>query len=211
MLSGDIMGTMRKPLLKRKGIWELAIAVGAGLIILIVDRSIPNIKLSRILFSAFNKVLHFNIPDIVFIVSIIGILILVFRLNKKVRGLSPERFKELQADNQRMRDHINLLIEDFNNAIKRNEKIFEDYSTVKSHYPQLFDSPSDAPLVFQDDVYWKRKDGGDPEGPFCPRCYDDSRKQSHMLKVLDSNYYKCPACDLRIARPSGKVGPPILC
>lgn len=156
------------------------------------------------------RILQMAVPDFIFLLIIIVVLVILWKQQKRFKGLSPERFKEMLADNQRMQKRNDLLIETFNNAIKRNEKIFEDYSTVKNRYPHLFDNPPDMPLVFKDDVCWKKREGAELEGPFCPKCYDEHRRQSHMIKVLNSDYYKCPVCDLRVARPSGRLGPPIL-
>jgi hypothetical protein len=35
-------------------------------------------------------------------------------------------------------------------------------------------------LEFADDVYWKRKKDQTLDGPYCPTCWDDSRKLVHL-------------------------------
>lgn len=31
-------------------------------------------------------------------------------------------------------------------------------------------------LIFEKEIYWMQLDDGRKDGPFCPRCYDDSKK-----------------------------------
>lgn len=78
-----------------------------------------------------------------------------------------------------------------------------------THNQKLKGLSLDPTLVFQENVYWKMQKDNEPEGPYCPKCYDANRKQIHMIKVLDTESYKCPDCGLRVARPSGRVGPPM--
>lgn len=43
-------------------------------------------------------------------------------------------------------------------------------------------------------AYWRRKDSGEEDGPFCTRCWDLNK---HLLRLRTTNYKKgafCPEC-----------------
>jgi hypothetical protein len=52
-------------------------------------------------------------------------------------------------------------------------------------------------LEFRDDVYWIKSDTPGEKGPYCSKCYDVNKKLVHFIRS-DSDYHKCPSCDLRI-------------
>lgn len=60
----------------------------------------------------------------------------------------------------------------------------------------------DKLYIFQNNMYWKKLDNGELEGPYCPECY--SNKNIHRL-IEDSNKYKCFNCKLSFNKSTGKV------
>jgi len=48
-------------------------------------------------------------------------------------------------------------------------------------------------LIFEESVYWKRKNGA-REGPYCPVCYDDKHKAIHLNPGATKGTYGCGAC-----------------
>ncbi len=52
-------------------------------------------------------------------------------------------------------------------------------------------------LTFEEDAYWKHKEDGSRDGPFCSACVDDKGKTVHMHAhrgKYHEDYYKCPVC-----------------
>ena len=55
-------------------------------------------------------------------------------------------------------------------------------------------------LAFEGNVYWKRKDDGSREGPFCPTCFHDKEKVVPMQTERAEycvDFYECPLCQCR--------------
>ena len=53
-------------------------------------------------------------------------------------------------------------------------------------------------LQFKHNVYW-RGDGDNREGPFCPKCLNDSGKVARMGDTLKDGWWRCVVCDLKVA------------
>jgi pyrimidine deaminase RibD-like protein len=49
------------------------------------------------------------------------------------------------------------------------------------------------PMVFEESVYWRRKNG-EREGPYCPNCYDDKHKEIHLSPSATKGTYLCGVC-----------------
>ena len=58
-------------------------------------------------------------------------------------------------------------------------------------------SAREEELAFEGNVYWKRKDDGSREGPFCPKCFHDKEKvvpmQAEQAEFM-ADYYESPLC-----------------
>ena len=63
-------------------------------------------------------------------------------------------------------------------------------------------------IYFKDGLYWLRKDddSDNPDGPYCPRCYDVNGKLVHIhffpsMKIRDETFYRsgfiCNQCESR--------------
>ena len=131
---------------------------------------------------------------------------ILFNFNRRFKGLSPERFKEIFIDNQRMQRHNEQLIKQMNDFFDRYNKLSEEdrklLTEVKSYYENL---PLKG-LVFEKNVYWlEEKESKNREGPFCPICYDKNRQLIHLLPAFDQNYYKCGSCDIRLQKPHSSI------
>jgi hypothetical protein len=48
-------------------------------------------------------------------------------------------------------------------------------------------------MVFEDSLCWKRKNG-EREGPYCPNCYDDKKKEIHLTPGATKGTYSCGIC-----------------
>lgn len=48
-------------------------------------------------------------------------------------------------------------------------------------------------MVFEESVYWRRKND-EKEGPYCPNCYDDKRKEIHLTPGATKGTYSCGIC-----------------
>lgn len=48
-------------------------------------------------------------------------------------------------------------------------------------------------MVFEESVCWKRKNG-EREGPYCPNCYDDKKKEIHLTPGATKGTYSCGIC-----------------
>lgn len=67
----------------------------------------------------------------------------------------------------------------------------------------------DAQMVFERNAFWKGA-----EGPFCPKCWGDERKEMRMIKQRpDAKMSICPKCktlsriDESPDQPTGREGP----
>ncbi len=49
-------------------------------------------------------------------------------------------------------------------------------------------------MIFEESVYWKRKDGGPRDGPYCPVCYEDKHKTIHLSPGATKGTYSCGVC-----------------
>jgi hypothetical protein len=182
-------------ILKNKLIRDLIITVVGGLVVVAIDRAFPGINLLGFLWHLLLSILRLRIPDIIFAVVVLGIIVVLVLHNKRFKGLSLGEFQTLKSDNERMQAHNNQLVKTFNDSVKKNEELYAEFSGIEEHYKEL------TALDFKDNLYWVMKDGKVVEGPFCPRCRDDGAKRVHMISGLDPKWYKCPACDTRILRP----------
>lgn len=50
------------------------------------------------------------------------------------------------------------------------------------------------PIVFEESVYWKVGGDSQKEGPYCPNCYDDKRKEIHLNRGATQGTYSCGIC-----------------
>lgn len=48
-------------------------------------------------------------------------------------------------------------------------------------------------LIYEETVYWKPKDGG-RDGPFCPNCWDDKKKQIRLTPGATRGTFYCGVC-----------------
>jgi hypothetical protein len=53
--------------------------------------------------------------------------------------------------------------------------------------------PERSEMEFSESVYWKRR-GDEREGPYCPVCYDDKRKEIHLTPGASGGTFRCGLC-----------------
>jgi len=53
--------------------------------------------------------------------------------------------------------------------------------------------PAQETMVFEESVCWKRGNGG-REGPYCPTCYEDKKKEIHLTPGATRGTFICGVC-----------------
>lgn len=89
----------------------------------IISSFAQKINLWESLFNLPVKIYHIKIPDFIILIFILIIVIWLILINKKFQGLSPKKFKEMLAENERIKKHNESLINSANNIIAVNEKL----------------------------------------------------------------------------------------
>jgi len=69
------------------------------------------------------KIYHIKIPDFIILIFLLIIVIWLILINKKFQGLSPKKFKEMLAENERIKKHNDSIIKSANNIIMVNEEL----------------------------------------------------------------------------------------
>jgi hypothetical protein len=64
-------------------------------------------------------------------------------------------------------------------------------------------------MEFRDNVYWRVREGGDPEGPFCPKCLDGDDRAARMEDRPEGKFWRCPVCGQSTRKPGPASPPPI--
>lgn len=49
-------------------------------------------------------------------------------------------------------------------------------------------------FVFENNMYWDRREDGLREGPYCTSCWDNNGKSIRMHNCLDNDLHTCPVC-----------------
>lgn len=55
----------------------------------------------------------------------------------------------------------------------------------------------ESELIFKDNLYYRKKEDGAEDGPFCSKCWDDEKKMIRMVRKGGTNqhfYNECPKC-----------------
>jgi len=115
-------------LVKKILIISAIVSLVAGIIFII--EIISKLKLFNVLF-------NLEIPDILLLILIIAIFISLVFFNKKFQGLSPKKFKEILADNERITNHNKSIIESVNNIIAVNKKLKTEIEKTKEEFLQM--------------------------------------------------------------------------
>ena len=169
--------------------------LGAWLIWGALDSIITKEKFFRSVFYSTPQILlKIKLPAIFFIIVIIPIILVLVNFNKRFKGLSDKRFKELFLNNQRMQRHNDQLVEQMNQFFKENEQLSEKDRALLSEVKGFWHALNPLGFRYIKGVYWKIDDNGKiVEGPFCPACFDNEKKTIH-LKESGSLYYTCHVC-----------------
>jgi hypothetical protein len=56
-------------------------------------------------------------------------------------------------------------------------------------------------MAYQDNVYWRRLAGKQPDGPFCPKCLDGSDKVARMTVEHEDHCWRCHVCGNAVIKP----------
>ena len=85
-------------MLSSKFIWGVYVPSGIMILGIILDHSIPQFNLWKLLANIGKGIYHFKIPDFILAILIIAIILSLILINKKFQGLSPKKFKEMKAE-----------------------------------------------------------------------------------------------------------------
>lgn len=58
-------------------------------------------------------------------------------------------------------------------------------------------------LFFDNNMYWKKSDSEQKQGPFCSPCWDTNKKLVNMHQ--QANGFRCPTCNKYVSTSSGEV------
>jgi hypothetical protein len=141
---------------------------------------------------------HLNIPDFLFLIFFVFVFILLNIFNKRFRWLSVDKFKEMIAENNQIKKHNESLIETYNTSIKEMAEIRRYYLEMRDKISPFLDKFQNVTFIFHDYAYWLTEVDKSPEGPFCPKCFEDNKKIMHMIPLSSENWFQCPTCKLRI-------------
>ena len=98
------------------------------------------------------KIYHIKIPDFIILIFVIIIVIWLILINKKFQGLSPKKFKEMLAENERIKKHNESLIKSANNIIAVNEELKTEIGKIgreiKINKKEKLESESNEEILF---------------------------------------------------------------
>lgn len=86
---------------------------------------------------------------------------------------------------------LNVPVQSAASYQRRLEAVMREAEAVGS--TSVANAPPQARMVFEESVYWKRDNGG-REGPYCPTCYDDKKKQIHLTPGATKGTFGCGVC-----------------
>lgn len=122
---------MAKKALSSKFIWGIYVPFGTMILGFILDRSIPQFNLGKLLANIGKGIYHIKIPDFLHVILIIAIFISLVFINKKFQGLSPNKFKEMLAENERIKKRNESLMESTNNIIAVNQGLKTEIEKIR--------------------------------------------------------------------------------
>jgi hypothetical protein len=105
---------MAKGVFQRKGVRQIGYAVGAGLILWIIERSVPGFNPFGMLAKVLVKMHHFKIPGSIFLVTVAAVVILLIIVMKRHRpvdaDLGTKRDEEVKLEELNLnKEHILIL------------------------------------------------------------------------------------------------------
>lgn len=62
-------------------------------------------------------------------------------------------------------------------------------------------------LIFDKNLYWRKADDGQHEGPFCPKCFAGSDRVSPLANHPGDHYYRCPVCSYCSPQSAAPIDP----
>jgi hypothetical protein len=97
------------------------------------------------------------------------------------------RFPKLDAEQVRnklieMQDLVFSAQRALGDAEEENRNLKRQIDALKS------EQEIEASLIFAQDTYWRRKPDGKLEGPFCPTCWDDTRKTMRLKRYGEGEF-----------------------
>lgn len=171
---------------------------GMGLWLLgaIFDSVINKKEFFKSLYSLPRKLANIQVPHIFFVIGLLLGLIVLVNFNKRFKGLSMNRFKEMLSDNQRMQRHNTQLMEQMDAFFKNHEKLEKEDRNLLSEVKTFWAALNSFNMKYRNGVYWSADHNGKIiDGPFCPLCFDKDKKAIHLSTDVP-NYYKCANCGL---------------
>jgi len=122
---------MFKKLIKNP--WVITIIGGLGVYLIIAAFRAINEKINfgNAILDLATKIYRVKIGDGILLIIIVAIIISLINMNKKFRRLTPDKFKEMKADLERMQHHNEELMNSANNVIAINKELKNQNDAIK--------------------------------------------------------------------------------
>jgi hypothetical protein len=122
---------MFKKLIKNP--WVITIIGGFVVYLLIAAFRAINEKIifGKAILDLATKIYRVKIGDVILLILIAVIIISLINMNKKFRGLNPDKFKEMKAHLERMQRHNEALMNSANNVIAINKELRNQNDAIK--------------------------------------------------------------------------------
>lgn len=101
---------------------------------------------------------------------------------------SEAQLHQLLTDISRL---LNVSVQNPASYLRSLKAVVREAETVSG--ASIANAPPKEGMVFEESVYWKRDNGG-REGPYCPTCYDDKKKEIHLTPGATKGTFGCGVC-----------------
>jgi len=133
--------------MKIKKLWSIIWKIFAGIVVVFsFIEFVLKWGILKAIKDFFVLIWSLRIPDILLLILILGILVWIIFLNKKVRGFSDKNITEILNDNKQVIDINEKLIVTANNIISENKKLKKENRLLKSKMEEAIKEPKKEPF-----------------------------------------------------------------
>jgi regulator of replication initiation timing len=101
-----------------------------------------------------------------------------------------DRIAALQSQLLDAQSQLSELIEEISKLRQANEALRTEMKNLKE-------------LEFRQGLYWRKGEGIEDKGPFCPTCFDKDRKLIHLLPWgAEAKGFRCHVCNFTLGKPA---------
>jgi hypothetical protein len=84
-------------------------------------------------------------------------------------------------------------------------KLAEDNAAMRQELTELRQQVrTRQEMKWRENVYWRELNGGNTEGPFCPKCLDGVGKVARMADRSDDTCWRCAVCFSAVRKTGAK-------